>query len=74
MATEILFSPIGSVTTPFVKELHSYTPDTITFDGYFYMEDGAMPGMGVRFLDLPPADVKLVDQVIQSLETLFYEA
>ena len=32
-----------------------------------------MPGMGVRFLDLPPDDVRLLDQVIKRLETLFYE-
>lgn len=31
------------VTNPFIRTLKSFTADTISFDGYFYLEDDTMP-------------------------------
>ena len=31
------------VTIPFIRTLKSFTSDTISFDGYFYLEDDTMP-------------------------------
>ena len=34
---------------------------------------GTMPGMGVRFIDMDPEDQRALDEVLGTLETLFYD-
>jgi len=31
------------ITNPFIRTIKSFTSDTISFDGYFYLEDDTMP-------------------------------
>jgi hypothetical protein len=39
------------ITNPFIRTLKSFTADTISFDGYFYLEDETMPVQRILIKD-----------------------
>ena len=43
MDSDIHFDYHLSGRSPFIRTLHEFTPDTIKFEGYFYLEDETMP-------------------------------
>jgi len=43
MDSDIHFDNHHCGRSPFIRSLHNYTPDTIKFEGYFYLEEETMP-------------------------------